>query len=169
MPRAGRAAKSGGKGGLLIGIIVVVLVLVGAGVGGFFWNRSSAIGTATQYVDAGMAVFKTGKPDVEALKRVLVKDQVAEVERSEGPLFDMSNGPLARFLTQIQASYKMGEAEVGLKEATVNVTLTMSMMGQSRPLPMKVMLVREGLAWKVDARKSQSSVAGGGGGGAPKL
>jgi len=174
MPRAGGAAKPGGKSGLIIGVIVVVLVLVGVGVGGYFWNRSSALSTGTQYMEAGMAVFKTGQPDTAALKRLLVKDQVAEVDKAMGPLSDMANNPMAKqFLSQIQASYKMGEAEAGMREASVSATLTMTMMGQSRSIPLKVMLVREGLAWKVDAKKTQSTVAGGGAGGAsggaPKL
>jgi hypothetical protein len=84
----------------------------------------------------------------------------------------MANNPMAKqFLSQIQASYKMGEAEAGIKEASVAVTFTVSMMGQSQSIPMKVVLVREGVAWKVDAKKTQSSVPGAGaaGGGAPKL
>jgi hypothetical protein len=172
MPRAGRAAKPGGKSGLVIGIIIVVLVLAGAGVGGYFYNRSSAVSTATQYMDAGMAVFKTGQADTATLKRILVKDQAAEVDKALGPLSDMANNPMAKqFLSQIQASYKMGEAEAGMREASVAVTFTVSMMGQSQSIPMKVVLVREGVAWKVDAKKTQSSVPGAGaaGGGAPKL
>ncbi|MBM3957405.1 MAG: hypothetical protein FJ313_05070 [Gemmatimonadetes bacterium] len=172
MPRAGRAAKPGGKSGLIIGIIVVVLILAGLGVGGYFYNRSSAVSTATQYMDAGLAVFKTGELDTAALKRLLVKDQVADVDKAMGSLSDMASDPLAKqFLSQVQVSYKMGEPEVGMKEGSVAVTLTMAIMGQSQSVPLKVMLVREGLAWKVDAEKTQSSIpgAGGAGGGAPKL
>jgi flagellar basal body-associated protein FliL len=166
MPRAGGAAKSGGKGGLLVGIIVVIVILAGAGVAGYFWNRSSSISTAQQYMDAAMAIFKTGQLDVEGLKRVLVKEQVAEIEQAQGPLFDMANSPMGKFLTSLKASYEMGEAKAGMKEATVNVKVTMAFGTQSFSRDMKVALVREGLAWKVDSRKTQASA---GGGGAPKL
>ncbi|MBM3474281.1 MAG: hypothetical protein FJX75_13510 [Armatimonadetes bacterium] len=174
MPRAGRAAKPGGKSGLVIGIIVVVLILAGLGVAGYFYNRSSAVSTATQFMDVITGSFKTGELDTATLKRILVKDQASEVDKALGPLGAMANNPLAKqWLSQMQAqaSYKMGEVQADLKEASVAVTLTVSMMGQSQSIPMKVILVREGLAWKVDAGKTQTSVpgVGGAGGGAPKL
>jgi hypothetical protein len=163
MPRVGRAAKPGGKGGLLVGVIVVIVILAGAGVGAYFWNRSSAVSTARQFTDAAvMAMFKTGQPDLEGLKRVLVKDQVAEVERAQGPLSGMANSPMGKFLTSMKASYEMGEAKAGMKEATVNVKLTVAFGSQSFSRDMKVALVREGIAWKVDGRKTQASAAGGG-------
>lgn len=161
MPQAKRASKPGGKGGMLIGIVIIVILLAGAGVGAYLWNRSSAVATAEKFMQAGTAVFKTGSPDFETLKRILVKDQAAQVEQSLGPIANLTQGPWARFLTSITATYQMGEAEVGLREATVNATLTLNFGGRTMSPQVKIALVREGLAWKVDAKKTQASAAGG--------
>jgi len=167
MPRAGGAARTGGKGGLLIGVIVVVVLLAGLGVGGHFWSRSSAMSTAQKYMDAAMGLFKTGQPDAVTIKSVLVADQAAKVDQGEGPLFDVSRGAMARMLTMITATYAMGEGEIGLTEATVNATLTGQILGRQIPVAVKIALVREGLSWKVDEKESQFMWPGGGG--APQL
>ena len=111
--------------------------------------------TAQQYMDAAMGLFKTGQPDAAILKSILVKDQAAKVDQGEGPLFDIGKGPFAKMLTLVQASYTMGEGEIGLSEATVHATLTVQAMGRSLPMPVKIALVREGLAWKVDGRQCE--------------
>jgi len=163
MPRGSRATKPRGKGGLLVGIIILVVILVGLGVAGHFWNRSSAMSTAEQYVEAAMGLFKTGKPDAAILKSILAKDQAAQVDQEQGLLFDIANGPFGPFLTLAKASYKMGEAKIGMSEATVNATITAQAMQRSFPLTVKIGLVREGLSWKVDEKKTQIVTVGAGG------
>jgi hypothetical protein len=156
MSRAG-GGRSGGKGGLIVGLVIVVLLIAGLGVGGFLWNRSSAMGVAERYMQATMGLFKTGQLDTAALKGILVKDQAAAVEQAGGPLSEIANSPFARALTLLQASYKLGEGEIGFSDATVNATLSVQMGGRTFAVPMKIALAREGLAWKVDGKQTTIS------------
>ena len=170
MPRAGGAAKPGGKGGLVVGIIIVVVVLAGIGVGGYFWNRSSAVSTAKGYMDASLSVFTTGKLDVAGLKGFVVADQVKDFEQLESAMGGIDAGAIAGRLSELKPSYEVQGVSAGLKEATVKVKVSMSMGGQSMARDMDLALVREGAAWKVDARKSMGAMSGGGGAGpAPKM
>jgi hypothetical protein len=171
MPRAATARKkkkAAGGGGRAILVVVVVLVI--AGVGGYLWNQASAKSAASRFVEAGMALIWSTNPDFTEVKKLVCKADVKKLEEAERALGAGTDawGPESGGMPgNVTFDQEVGKASVGFSEATVEIKVTTNMGGMSHSQDTTVVLVREGLGWKVSVDRTDR--AGGIPEGEPRL
>ena len=158
----GQARRSGG--GRKVVALIVVVVLLGAAVGGWFWNRASAAAVAEEYVRVDVVAVLDGKLDVDRLKRLLRKRDAADIDWTEEET-EQIKAWLAVVGKQLRDDAREGgvpldwrvdvdEVSANLSTAKVYVTVTTWFGERGVSDTRKVHLVREGLQWKVDHKRS---------------
>lgn len=165
MPKVAAARKKTG-GGAGKAVLVLVIVLVGAGVGAYVWNQTSAKGAASRFVKAGMELIWSTNPDFTEIKGLVCKADVKkleEAERAVGAGTDAWGPEPGGMPGNVTFDQEVSKASVGLNEATVGIKVTTNMGGISHSQNITVVLVREGLGWKVstDRTDKASGVPGG--------
>ena len=163
MPKTGlrRDARHSG-GGRKVAVVAVVVLLAGASVGAWFWNRASAAAVAEDYMGCIIARITEGDFDRARLKSLLCKRDAAELEREGAQLMTgFVLGGLVNVGFQLQPELEVDVVSAGLAEATVDVTVSAHMGGTSRLETTRAYLIREGFSWKVDAQKSQQQPGAG--------
>ena len=167
MPRMATAGKkTGGAAGKVI--LVVVVVLVGAGVGAYFWNKASAKSTAARSIELSMELTQSTDLDLTELKGLLCKADVEKLEESEAALraAHEAMGPqLQAMASSLTYEQEVGKVSAGFSEATVDikVKVTGGPGGASQTQDVTVVLIREGLAWKVSSDRTNQASGGSGG------
>ncbi len=163
MPRTATARKkkkkqAGGGGGR--GLLVVVIVLAAAGGGAYLWNQASAKSAASRFVKAGTELIWSTNPDFTEIKKLVCKADVPKLEQAERAVGAGTDawGPEAGAMPgNVTVEQRVGKASVGFNEATVNIKVTMGVAGMSQSQDVTVVLVREGLAWKVSADRTDKA------------
>ena len=155
MPKGQATAKPGGRSGLVIGLVMVVVVIGGAAAGLYFWSRASAASTALKFVDAQVAFMTAGKTDFATLKSVVTKEDLPELEKAESSMSQIPSGAMQAMFGSVKVTTAVKDVQLGLSEATVTVTAAIApAQGAALSQEAKIALVREGLAWKVSAKKT---------------
>lgn len=161
MPRMATAGKkTGGAAGKVI--LVVVVVLVGAGVGAYFWNKASAKSTATRSIELSMELTQSTDLDLAELKGLLCKADVKKLEEAEPAMraAHEAMGPqLQAMASSLTFEQEVGKVSAGFSEATVDikVKVTGGAVGRTETLDVTVVLIREGLAWKVSGDRTNEA------------
>ena len=162
MPRMATAGKKTGGGAGKI-IVVVVVVLVCAGVGAYFWNRASAKSTATRCIELSTGLAQSTDLGLTELKGLLCEADVAKLEEAEPALRAAREamGPQMQAMAKsITYEWEVGKVSAGLSEATVNIKVTVSVAGKTQTQDVTVILIREGLAWKVSGDRTNEASGG---------
>lgn len=167
MPKMATARKKTG-GGAGKAVLVLVIVLVAAGVGAYVWNQASAKSAASMFVKAGMELIWSTNPDFAEIKKLVCKADVKKLEEAEraiGAGTDAWGPEPGGMPGNVTFDQEVGKASVGFSEATVDIKVTTSVGGMSHSQDITVVLVREGLAWKVSADRTDTAggVTGGSG------
>ena len=161
MPKlAGKQTRSrSGASGKLVAVVLAVLVLAGAAVGGYFWNRAAAARVAEAYARACDALFTKGRFDTAALKTILCRRDAAKLAASQADPRWMSRWDswwaLGGGEAPFTSSFEVKEVSAGVSRAAVDVRVNISVDGMAMSKTQTIHLVREGVAWKVDAQKSE--------------
>ncbi|HJN14206.1 MAG TPA: hypothetical protein QGH10_01885 [Armatimonadota bacterium] len=156
---AKRKPSSGDGPGKAILTIAVVL-LIGGGVGAYFWNRAAATGVARRYMALSMSLEGVDTGDFRKLKQVVTEADVTRLTETEAAMNGAPNpvwSLLAEVMSEATVDVEVSDASVGLTEAAVETQTTAATAERTTTLPGVVILVREGLAWKVDRRASEEA------------
>jgi hypothetical protein len=152
-----RSGKPKPRGGFpWVGTIVaIVVVLAVAAAGLYYWSRASVASTAKRYVERGLAVFTEGRFDTAALKQLVVKDEaraIEELEKAGKALPGPYPGPK---VASISVTCTVTKVSVGLSEARATVKIEAAGdYASALPQSITVVLLREGLAWKVSGKRT---------------
>jgi hypothetical protein len=154
MPAARAAGAKGREPGPgIVGWVAVLLVVLAVAGGGFYyWSRVQAVNTAKSFIEAYFDMLTSGQAGLTKLKALLVKDEAAEVSQLERVL--PSGGAAAGMGGALKHTTQVKGSKVGLNSATVNMAVSLEAMGYSLSQDVNVILVREGLTWKVNGKKT---------------
>ena len=164
MPRMATAGKKTGGGAGKV-ILVVVVVLVCAGVGAYFWNKASAKSTASRCLELSMELNQSADLDLTELKGLLCEADVKKLDEAEPALRaarDAMGPQLQALMSSMTYEQEVGKVSAGFSEATVNIKVTVSAAGNTQTQDVKMVLVREGLAWKVNGDRTNEASGGSG-------
>jgi len=159
MAKLARSAKRARGSGRLV-IITVLLALAGLGTGGHWWNRAAAVSAARRFMAVLADASVTGQPDFARLKALVVREEARELEKVVGAVGSGSPPSSAPGLGSAKLEYRVRKVSAGLREATVEVAVKVGSGPASQLLDGKVVLLREGLAWKVSSKRTGQASGG---------
>ncbi|MCS6859049.1 MAG: hypothetical protein NZT92_01865 [Abditibacteriales bacterium] len=151
-PRPVTASRSRAKGSPLPIILVLVLLLAAGGAGAYYWfvlriNMAKQI--AVEYTKAELSF------DIAKMKQLCTSGSAQDIAKLEQMVTQLPQLKTLITLNKAEA----GEATLTAQEAQVKVNVQFSVMTISQNITPTVVLVREGIGWKVDFTKTSQANA----------
>ena len=138
-------------------VLIIAVVVLGAGAAAFYlWSRSAVASTAETYINAAVAPYTSGRDESATLKRLTAREDIAAVPGSEAV---EGARALRSLLGDLKIQAEVKRVAVGWREARADVHTTATFSSRSTANDVTLVLVREGLSWKVSLRKSSQVAA----------